>query len=65
MEDIRIIGIDYSNGKDFTVVTQKCSKCNYIFSVEDCGITNSIVSPKGFKSCPNCGIEFKKSITCK
>lgn len=65
MEATRTISIDYSNGTDYAVVTQSCSKCNYLFSVENCGIDNSKVSPKVFSKCPNCGVEFKRNITCK
>lgn len=65
MEATRTIGIDYSSGTDFAVVTQSCSSCKYVFSVEKCGIDNSRVSPKVFSKCPNCGIEFNKSIACK
>lgn len=46
MEATRTIGIDYSNGIDYAVVTQSCSECKYVFSVENCGIDNSQVSPK-------------------
>jgi hypothetical protein len=61
-EPTRIIGIDYSIGSDYTVITQKCSACNSVISCETVISIDKTVKVKIITECPVCGVEFKKRI---
>lgn len=60
--DTQKIGVDWSNGVDYTAVTSMCGSCRTAFD-------NNLIDPKEYnipitiyKKCPSCGIEFKKHI---
>lgn len=61
-DDIQIIGVDVTDGKDFTAIFGMCGKCRTVFDVKlyDPNI-NQINFPL-YINCPACGTKIKRHI---
>ena len=61
----QIIGIDVSNGIDYSAINSYCTGCKTVIESKCFLPSDDEIKATIFKKCPNCGVKFDRHVTAQ